>query len=316
MSALDEFEIIARYFSGHEGSRVLLGIGDDAAVIDVREPIVVTVDTLVAGVHFPPDLAARSIGHRALAVNLSDIATMGAKPRWATLALTLPEAQEAWLEGFAAGFFALAEQFGVGLVGGDTTRGPLTMSVQLIGTLTGERFLRRGGGRVGDDVYVTGTLGDAAGALPLLARGGARTTAEAALIERFEYPMPRVAAGIALAALARAAIDVSDGLVADLGHICEQSGCGAHVDIERLPLSEALAAVYGPQRATDFALAGGDDYELCFTAAPERAPAVAAALEASAVRLTRIGWLVAGAGVTCYRAGHPVPIDASGYKHF
>jgi thiamine-monophosphate kinase len=316
MPGLDEFEIIARYFSGHPGEGVILGIGDDAAVLDVNEPIVVAVDTIVGGVHFPPDLSSHAIGYRALAVNLSVFAAMGAKPRWATLALTLPAADESWLEGFAAGFFELATQFGVGLVGGDTTRGPLTASVQLIGTLPSGQALRRSGGRAGDDVYVTGTLGDAAGALPLLARGGTATAAESELIARFEYPTPRVAEGLALASVAAAAIDVSDGLVADLGHICRQSGCGARIDIERLPLSRALCGIYGAPRAADFALGGGDDYELCFTARREQAAAVAAALARCATPFTRIGELVAGNEVVCCRGGRPVALTVSGYTHF
>jgi thiamine-monophosphate kinase len=316
MPGLDEFEIIARYFAAREGPDVLLGIGDDAAVIDVREPIVVAVDTLVGGVHFPPELDAHAIGYRALAVNLSDLAAMGSTPRWATLALTLPEAHEDWLKSFAAGFFALAERHAVGLVGGDTTRGPLAVTVQVIGTTTGGRFLSRAGGRAGDDVYVTGTLGDSAAALPLLARRSLPTADEAELMERFRYPTPRVAAGIALAAIATAAIDVSDGLVADLGHVCRQSGCGARIDIESLPLSTALLGVCSAQRAEDFALGGGDDYELCFTARPERAEAVQAALAGSATRATRIGGLVAGSGVACCRAGRPVPVAVRGYTHF
>jgi len=316
MPGLDEFEIIARYFTAHEGNDVLLGIGDDAAVLDVREPIVVAVDTLVGGVHFPPDLPAHSIGYRALAVNLSDVAAMGANPRWATLALTLPEADEDWLQAFASGFFELAERHAVGLVGGDTTRGPLTISVQVIGTTTGGRYLTRGGGAVGDDVYVTGTLGDSAAALPLLARQSAPTAGEAELVERFRYPTPRVAAGLALVSFATAAIDVSDGLVADLGHLCRQSGCGARIDIEHLPLSAALRSVCSVQRAEDFALGGGDDYELCFTARPEHAADVKAALARSDTRLTRIGQLVAGDGVVCCRGGQPVPVAVSGYMHF
>jgi thiamine-monophosphate kinase len=316
MPGLDEFEIIARYFSGHPGEGVTLGIGDDAAVIDVHEPIVVAVDTIVGGVHFPPDLPAHAIGYRALAVNLSDLAAMGAKPRWATLALTLPAADESWLEGFAAGFFELAARFGVGLVGGDTTRGALAASVQLIGTLQEGRLLRRSGGSAGDDVYVTGTLGDAAGALPLLARGGTAAGAEAELIGRFAYPTPRIAAGLALASVAGAAIDVSDGLVADLGHICRQSGCGARIDLERLPLSRALLGHYSGERAVDFALGGGDDYELCFTAPRARAAAVAAALAECATPFTRIGELVAGNEVVCCRSGRPVALTVSGYTHF
>jgi thiamine-monophosphate kinase len=316
MPGLGEFEIIARYFSGQPGEDVILGIGDDAAVLDVDEPIVVAVDTIVGGVHFPPDLSSHAIGYRSLAVNLSDFAAMGAKPRWATLALTLPAADEAWLEGFAAGFFELAARFGVGLVGGDTTRGPLTASVQLLGTLPNGRPLRRSGGRAGDDVYVTGTLGDAAGALPLLARGGTMTATESELIARFEYPSPRVEAGLALASVAAAAIDVSDGLVADLGHICRQSGCGARIDVERLPLSRALGGLYSADRAVDFALGGGDDYELCFTARREQAAAVAAALAECATPFTRIGELVTGNEVVFCRGGRPVALTVSGYTHF
>jgi thiamine-monophosphate kinase len=316
MAGLDEFEIIARYFSGQPGEGVILGIGDDAAILDVDEPIVVAVDTIVGGVHFPPDLPAHAIGYRALAVNLSDLAAMGAKPRWATLALTLPAADESWLERFAAGFFELATQFGVGLVGGDTTRGPLTATVQVIGTLPNGQALPRSGGSAGHDVYVTGTLGDAAGALPLLARGEPKAAAETELIARFAYPSPRVAAGLALASVAAAAIDVSDGLVADLGHICRQSGCGARIDIERLPLSRALCDIYAADRAVDFALGGGDDYELCFTAPREQAAAVAAALNDSATPFTRIGELVAGNEVVCCRGGRPVALTVSGYTHF
>jgi thiamine-monophosphate kinase len=316
MPGLDEFEIIARYFSRQPGEGVILGVGDDAAILDVDEPIVVAVDTIVGGVHFPPDLRAHAIGYRALAVNLSDLAAMGAKPRWATLALTLPTADESWLEGFAAGFFELATQFGVGLVGGDTTRGPLTASVQLIGTLPSGQALRRSGGRAGDDVYVTGTLGDAAGALPLLARGGTATEAETELITRFEYPSPRVDAGLKLASVAAAAIDVSDGLVADLGHICRQSGCGARIDLERLPLSRALRGIYAAERAVDFALGGGDDYELCFTAPRKQAAAVAAALAECATPFTRIGELVTGNEVVFCRGGRPVALTVSGYTHF
>jgi thiamine-monophosphate kinase len=314
----DEFEIIARYFTrSDDDAAVVLGIGDDAAVIEVGEPIVVTVDTLVGGVHFPPELQAHAVGYRALAVNVSDVASMGARPRWATLALTLPRFDADWLGDFASGFFELAERCGVDLVGGDTTRGPLTITVQLIGTLAGRQATTRGGGRVGDDVYVTGTLGDSAAAIPLFAAATReRTAAEQALLDRFGYPPPRVEAALALAPLVSAAIDVSDGLVADLGHICERSGCGARVDLEELPLSAALLEVCTRERAERFALSGGDDYELCFTAARGRRRAIEAALEAAGTPGRRIGELVEGHGVACCRAGRPVPIDFSGYRHF
>jgi thiamine-monophosphate kinase len=318
MPVLDEFDLIDRFFAGHAGGGdVIVGIGDDAAVVAAREPVVIAVDTLVGGVHFPPDLAPHAIGYRSLAVNLSDLAAMGARPRWATLALTLPEADENWLAAFAAGFLDLAQRHDVALIGGDTTRGPLTITVQAIGTAPGGRTLQRGGGAAGDDVYVTGTLGDSAAAIAILAREGARwTPAEEAVVDRFRYPRPRVAAGLALLDCASAAIDVSDGLIADLGHLCSRSDCGAELDLDRLPLSPALRSVCPPQQAEAYALGGGDDYELCFTAPPGCATAVDAALAATATIGTRVGRLIDGDAVICRRAGKVVPVTASGYRHF
>jgi thiamine-monophosphate kinase len=307
----NEFEIIARYFDRGAGAAdVVVGIGDDAAVIDVREPLVVATDTLVAGVHFPDDFAADALGYRALAVNLSDLAAMGARPRWCTLALTVPAADAGWLAEFAGGLFRLADELSVTLIGGDLTRGPLTVTIQILGTVAADRLLTRGGGRPGDDVYVTGTLGDAAAGLPV------SRDAEDVLGRRFAYPTPRVAAGLALGGLASAAIDVSDGLVADLGHVCEQSGCAAEIDVERLPLSEALLARFDADAAYAAALAGGDDYELCFAAPPGAAAAVAAAARASATPMTRIGSLVAGTGVRCRLRGRRYLPPATGYRHF
>lgn len=312
---LSEFEIIERYFLKEAGTGVVVGIGDDAAVVDESGLLVVAVDTLVGGVHFPPDSPPRSIGHRALAVNLSDLAAMGAMPSYATLALTLPAADAAWLEEFAAGFFELAARFDVDLIGGDTTRGPLSVTVQVLGRAVDEHVLTRAGGHVGDDVYVTGTLGDGAAAIALHARSTeSREAAE--LFRRFSYPEPRIREGLALRTLASAAIDVSDGLVADLGHLCRQSGCGARIEVERLPLSAELEAAVSGERAVDFALTGGDDYELCFTAPAARAEAVAAVSEDRGVPITRIGALVAGEGVVCYRNGEPMPKALAGYTHF
>ncbi len=315
--SLGEFEIIARYFDRPPADPdVLLGIGDDAAVLAIGGSAVVAVDTLVAGVHFHDAIAADALGHRALAVNLSDLAAMGATPRWCTLALTVPKADDEWLEAFARGLFALAERHGVSLVGGDLTRGPLTVTVQVIGT-AGARSLTRAGGHPGDDVYVTGSLGDAAGGIALVAeRHPAASAAANALRERFCRPTPRVAEGVALAPYASAAIDVSDGLLADLGHICERSGCGAVVDVERVPLSAELLTLFPPQQALAYALAGGDDYELCFTAPPAQAERIEAALEACGTPARRIGQLVAGEGVVCRRDGEPFTPPSRGYTHF
>ncbi|MBN1239672.1 MAG: thiamine-phosphate kinase [Gammaproteobacteria bacterium] len=322
---MNEFEIIARYFTRPTDDRdVLLGVGDDAAVLGTTGPIAVAVDTLVAGVHFPDGTGPDSIAHRALAVNLSDLAAMGARPRWFTLALTLPDADPAWLEAFAAGLFALADRYGVSLVGGDLTRGPLTVSIQVIGTMSGMGAgaiaLTRGGGRVGDDVYVTGTLGDAAAGLAVLTgrygEDAATGAAREALAARFLRPEPRVGAGLALVGVATAAIDVSDGLAADLGHLCDASGCGAEIDVENLPLSAEIEAVCPIDAAESHAIAGGDDYELCFTAPPSEADRVAAAIEQGGIGARRIGRLVEGRNVAWRRAGKAFTPPDRGYVHF
>jgi thiamine-monophosphate kinase len=316
---IGEFDIIKRYFTREIADPdVVLGVGDDAAVLRIEGLAAVTVDTLVAGVHFPDGMAPHLLGYRLMAVNLSDLAAMAAQPRWCTLALTLPSADELWLDGFSRGFFELAERFGVSLVGGNLARGPLTATVQLMGKVAPGRMLTRSGGNVGDDIYVTGTLGDSAAGIALIQE---RTTAPsgsaaAALKERFYRPEPRVGAGLALGALASAAIDVSDGLLADLGHICAASGCGAVIDVERIPLSGELLSLFPPQEALTHALGGGDDYELCFTAAPSRAAEIEDAVEASGTLVRRIGQLVAGRDVMCRRDGEPYSPIVRGYRHF
>ena len=316
---IGEFEIIERYFTRpSRDPDVLIGVGDDAAVLAVQGLVAVTVDTLVAGVHFPDGIAPTLLGHRALAVNLSDLAAMGAEPRWATLALTFPRADELWLESFSRGFFDLAERYGVSLVGGNLARGPLSVTIQVMGRVEQGRVLTRGGGNVGDDVYVTGTLGDSAAGIALIkerveTRHG---SAGAALKERFYRPVPRIAAGLALRSLASAAIDVSDGLIADLGHICERSGCGAQVDVEHVPLSAELMSTCPPQIALAHALGGGDDYELCFTAPPSRAEEIERALEGTGTPATRVGQLVPGQKVVCRRDGDPYDPPTLGYRHF
>jgi len=278
-----EFDLIRRYFSGRGAARsdVAVGIGDDGAVLRVSpdSELVVSVDTLVSGIHFPPSTDARSIGHKALAVNLSDMAAMAAEPAWATLALTLPQVDEAWLREFAAGFFDLAQRFDVQLVGGDLTRGPLSVTVQLHGFVPRGQALRRDAARSGDLIYVTGTLGDAALALQLLQHPAACPKGYDYLRTRLDRPEPRVTQALRLRNVASAAIDVSDGLVADLGHILEASGVGAVLYVDRLPRSRAFRACAaagapcGDPSWNDLVLAGGDDYELCFTVPAARTAA-------------------------------------------
>jgi thiamine-monophosphate kinase len=313
-----EFALIDRYFRGL-GARpdAPVGIGDDGAVLapPAGHEIVAVVDTLVEGVHFPAGSPARSIGHRALAVNLSDIAAMGAVPAWALLALTLPRADDAWLAEFAAGFGALARLHDVQLVGGDTTAGPLTVTVQVLGTIARGEALLRSGGHEGDVVCVTGSPGDAACGLALL-QGRLQAPVEAGaadrdtLLGRFQYPSPRCLEGTRLRGVASACIDISDGLAGDLAKLAAASGCGAHIDVARLPLSKPLLAIAGREAAEQFALAGGDDYELCFTVPPERLPAL------GGFGYTAIGRLVAGAGTTVRRGDSVTGFSHSGYDHF
>jgi thiamine-monophosphate kinase len=269
-----EFDLIARHFDlPHTRGDVVLGIGDDAALLQPPPGLEVaaTVDTLVEGVHFPRGTPAESLGHKAAAVNLSDLAAMGAEPTWATLALTLPGPDEAFLSGFARGLRAILAHYGVALVGGDTTRGPLSVTLQLMGLVPAGRALRRDGARAGELVFVTGSVGDAA--LGLSALVGSRRldgAAAEACLHRLDRPVPRVEAGLALRGLASAAIDISDGLVADLGHVLQASGVGATIETRSLPLSEAVAAVVRAERSWALPLSAGDDYELLFTAPEAR----------------------------------------------
>jgi len=315
MSRPGEFELIERYFNrGAVCPGVEVAIGDDAAILAVSGRIAVAVDTLVAGVHFPEDLSAKCVGHRALAVNISDLAAMGVEPGWATLALTLPSVDESWLEGFAGGLFDLANRYSVALIGGDTTQGPLTITVQIIGDAGDAPVLQRSGGHPGDGVYVTGTPGDAAGALAARARGAGAVPVE--LKRRLEYPEPRVAAGTSLRGIASAAIDISDGLVADLGHICGASGCGARIDVDLLPLSQALLKAEGRESARSLALSGGDDYELCVAIADSQAATAREAVRAVGIELTYIGELTNDASVRVETAGELYEYSGTGYRHF
>ncbi|MFT3755828.1 MAG: thiamine-phosphate kinase [Pseudoxanthomonas sp.] len=294
---------------------VALGIGDDAALLDVPlgKQLVVTADTLNAGVHFPEATKPEDVGWKSLAVNLSDLAAMGAQPAWCTLSLSLPDANPAWLDAFIDGFMQLASQHGVALIGGDTTRGSLSIAVTAMGLVERDRALRRDGARPGDDIWVTGTLGDAAAALQSMFAGA---VLERSLRARLDRPVPRVEAGLRLAGLASSCIDVSDGLLADLNHVCERSGTGAEIDIESLPTSPALQR-FKPAVRWPWQAGGGDDYELCFTAAPSLRDAVQQALDAAATPGTRIGRVVVGSGVKALDGeGKQWQPPRAGYQHF
>jgi thiamine-monophosphate kinase len=303
---------------------VPLGIGDDAALLQppLGEQLVITADTLNAGVHFPVETAPADIGWKTLAVNLSDLAAMGAQPRWCTLSLSLPDEDADWLDAFADGFFALADAHGVALVGGDTTRGPLSLSVTAIGSVPSGAALRRQDARVGDEIWVTGTPGEAAAALALWRAGELDVTGVCAdpvreiLRQRLLRPAPRVQAGLRLRGLAHACVDVSDGLLADLGHVCARSGLGAELRLEALPMPLTLRG-FALAQVRPWQFAGGDDYELCFTAAPADRESVAQALAFAGIEGTTIGRVVAGDRVTVLDAmGQPWQPPRSGYQHF
>ena len=316
---MPEFDLIARIHARAAlRGDVLLGIGDDAAILRVPagRDLVVAMDTLNSGVHFPEDTAPADIGWKSLAVNLSDLAAMAATPAWCTLSLSLPQSDADWVDGFLDGFLALAAQHDVALVGGDTTRGPLSICVTAHGLVEPRGTLRRSGARVGDDLWVTGTLGDAAGALRQWQAGAA---IDPTLRARLDRPTPRVAAGRALAGIAHACIDVSDGLLADLAHVCRASRVGARVQVDALPASSALRASFATlESRRALQAAGGDDYELCFTAPNTARRAVEAAMSACDVPATRIGEITADAGcVEAFDAeGRAWQPPRRGYEHF
>lgn len=320
-----EFDLIdlIRRHTAQARDDVLLGIGDDAAVLAVPagQELAVAIDTLVDGVHFPHGTAAADIGWKALAVNLSDLAAMGASPAWSLLALTLPAADLAFVEGFAEGFAQLAQPHRLALVGGDTTRGPLCISVAVHGFVPPGKALTRAGARVGDVVLVTGTLGDAAAGLHALQHpcrdDDPRSSLRGFLMGRLNRPVPRLAAGTALRGQASACADISDGLLADLGHICTASGVGAEIEAALLPRSSALLGLHDDATALHFALSGGDDYELCFTVPAQRLAGVQADLSRLGCGVTRIGRIVDGDGVRVRGAdGAWLTTDRSGWEHF
>lgn len=315
-----EFDLIARHFvRPNQRPDVALGVGDDCALLAVPEGhlLAVSIDTLVAGRHFPLNTEPADIARKAVAVNLSDLAAMGATPAWMTLALTLPERDEAWLAAFSQALFAALDEQGMALVGGDTTRGPLTMSLQAHGFVPAGLALRRDGAQVGDVVVVSGTLGDAGLGLQLaLGEAQAPQPERDYLLQRLNRPTPRLALGLALRGLATAAIDISDGLAQDLGHVLAASRVGAELALEALPLSAALRAVLPDEAGQELALAAGDDYELCFTVPAGRVQELAAIAARCALPLTPIGRITNQPGLRMSRRGAPVTLAQTGFSHF
>ncbi len=313
-----EFDLIRHFFTEQSTQRadVPLGIGDDAALLapPADSLLAVSMDTLIAGVHFPLDTAARAVGYKALAVNLSDLAATGAEPAWATLALTLPKVDTSWLNDFAQGFFDLASTHNVQLVGGDTTRGPLSITVQVTGFVSREQALLRSDAQPGDGIFLTGTVGDAGLGLRLYQQPSeTHCDATTHLIHRLEFPTPRIAAGLALRGRASSAIDVSDGLAADLGHVLTASNVGADIHVDQLPLSSAyrLLAAENNWRA---AVSAGDDYELCFTLPAGRETEALAGLDCAC---TRIGEITASPGLRWRDANdQPLVLHNTGFDHF
>ena len=321
---MNEFELIGRHFTrAPRDPAVRVGVGDDAAVVRpaAGNELVISVDMLVEGQHFFADVDPSALGHKTLAVNLSDLAAMGATPRWALLAGALPDNDERWIGAFAAGLFALAGRFDVELIGGDTTRGPRTFCVTIIGELPQGTAITRSGAQPGDDVYVSGTLGDAAlGLAALQHRTEIVPEALSALRARLDTPEPRVALGQRLRGVASAALDVSDGLVGDLGHILAASKVGAAIELAAIPVSPELArrlASGERDLALYCALAGGDDYELCFTAPPATRDAIAAIARATALPLARIGTITRATGLVVRdERAIPLPALPRAFDHF
>jgi len=316
---MGEFDLIRRYFI-RPTRHTELGVGDDAALFRPRPgmELAISTDMLVSGTHFLPDTDPESLGWKALAVNVSDLAAMGAEPRWALLAASLPNADEAWVAAFSRGFFACADAFAVDVIGGDTTRGPLNLAPTILGEVPIGQALRRSGAKAGEHIWVSGTPGLAALGLAHL-QGRTVLKAPAPCVAALERPQPRVALGLALRGMASSAIDISDGLFADLGHILEESGCGAEIEDARLPWAPVLAATEDGELARSCLSAGGDDYELAFTAPPEKEAELLALSERLALPLARIGIIVAappGQLSLLNPAGQAVPLGKRGFDHF
>lgn len=321
--ACGEFDLIARYFDRFKSVRrdVQLGIGDDCALLTVPEKqlLAISTDTLVSGIHFLADIDPADLGYKALAVNLSDLAAMGADPAWLSLALTLPEVNEEWLKAFSDSLFEQMNYYGMQLIGGDTTRGPLSMTLTIHGLIPAGRALTRSGARIGDWIYVTGTLGDSAAGLAILQDRlqVADQASQVYLLARHLRPQPRVLQGQALRDLASSAIDLSDGLISDLKHVLNASECGARIELDELPMSQTLTSNTDADQALRWALTGGEDYELCFTVPEINRGALEVALSHLGADYTCIGQIgPQSEGMKFYRDQQEVELPWSGYDHF
>lgn len=312
-----EFGLIEKFFDRPSGrADVILAVGDDCALLapPAEQNLALSVDTLVSGVHFFSDTDPRGLGHKALAVNLSDLAASGAKPAWCSLALTLPQIDEAWLSEFSAGFFALASKHNISLVGGDTTQGPLSITVQVIGTVPKGQALLRSGAKPNDLIYVSGPIGNAG--LGLLARQGSWMIEDLAIFAALERPNPRIELGLSLHGVASACIDISDGLAADLGHILVQSQVGAEIEWDRLPLSTPVREFITHSGDLGFPLRAGDDYELCFTVPSHHQDEVERTLRHLELNGACIGRIESRPGLRIGSASGPINLGGSGYEHF
>ena len=308
---LSEFSLIDKFFKQkkHLNGHTNLGIGDDCALLSIPTgyELAITTDTMVENVHFFADADPAQLGHKLLAVNLSDLAAMGAKPISVTLALTLPRVDENWLRQFSNGFLGLATQFSIDLIGGDTTQGALTLTVQAMGIVPNEQALKRSTAQIGDAIFMTGNLGDAG--LGLKIKQGYRHEDAQEALNRFHAPMPRIETGLALQGIASACIDISDGLLSDLGHILKQSGVGACIEWEKLPLSSSVRSYIEHTGDVLMPLIGGDDYELCFTVP-------AKLIHCVPDNCTQIGTIEAQLGLRLKKSGHIETLTAKGYEHF
>lgn len=319
---MGEFELIQRCFAeaGRKRADVAIGIGDDGAVVQVREgcDLVITTDSMVEGIHFFPDVDPRSLGHKLVAVNVSDLAAMGAEPCWLSLALTLPKVDEAWLTAFAEGLSETADYYNCQLIGGDTTRGPLSLTMIAKGLVPKGKAITRAGAQNGDYVYVTGTLGDAALGLQLVQnKVEVSKKHRAHILQRFHYPTARVALGQALRNIASSAMDVSDGLAGDLLHILRRSNVGAVVDVNKVPMSQALKDSCTAEQALQYALSGGEDYELLFTVPENRRGSLEVLLSPYGVPVTCIGRITGAVGKLEFKQGDtPFSYQHQGFEHF
>lgn len=319
---MSEFAIIQEYFSTIQqldNPAVALGIGDDAAILNIPkgQQLVVSTDTMNIGRHFPENAPAEAIAYRAVATAVSDLAAMAAKPLGFTLSLSLTDVDQHWLQQFSKGLLKASTAFKIPLVGGDTTRGPLSIAVQVMGCVSVGDAVRRSGAQLGDDIYVSNYLGDAALALPLVLGEKSYQQDDAFLSKQFYYPEPQLELGLTLKGIASSMIDISDGLLSDLGHICKLSDCQAQLDENSIPVSPYLTKHLSSKEALTLALTGGDDYQLCFTAAKEQAEQIKAIEKRLATPLSKVGEVVEGSGVYCLdEQGKAIEFKHSGFNHF